>query len=61
MIAGVLAWLGPLSWFGKLSGDIRIEKPGFRFYMPITTMVAVKIKEMFLEFSIDVILTKGKI
>lgn len=31
-----------LDWFsylGKLPGDIRIEKPGFRFYFPITTMI----------------------
>ncbi len=28
-----------LQWIGKLPGDIRIEKEGFRFYFPITTMI----------------------
>lgn len=28
-------------WFGSLPGDIRIEKPGFSFYMPITSMLLV--------------------
>jgi H+/Cl- antiporter ClcA len=26
-------------WFGKLPGDIRVEKENFRFFFPITTMV----------------------
>ena len=28
-----------LNWFGRLPGDIRIEKENFKFYFPITTMV----------------------
>lgn len=32
-----------LSWIGNLPGDIRIEKPGFRFYFPITTMILLSI------------------
>lgn len=31
------------SWFGKLPGDIRIEKPGYSFYFPITSMILVSI------------------
>lgn len=27
-----------LNWFGKLPGDIRIEKENFRLYFPITSM-----------------------
>jgi len=26
-----------LGWIGRLPGDIRIQKPGFSFYFPITT------------------------
>jgi hypothetical protein len=26
-------------WFGRLPGDIRIEKPGFSFYAPIVSML----------------------
>lgn len=32
-----LVWLyapGLLAWFGRLPGDIRIEREGFRFYLP---------------------------
>ncbi|WP_010252211.1 DUF2905 domain-containing protein [Myroides injenensis] len=32
-----------LNWFGKLPGDIRIERPGFSFFMPITSMIIVSI------------------
>ena len=32
-----------LGWIGRLPGDIRIERPGFRFYFPITTMVLASI------------------
>lgn len=32
-----------LGWIGRLPGDIRIERPGFRFYFPITTMILASI------------------
>ena len=28
-----------LHWIGKLPGDIRIERPNFRLYIPLTTML----------------------
>jgi membrane protein implicated in regulation of membrane protease activity len=34
---------GNLSWLGKLPGDIRITRPGFSFYFPITTSVILSI------------------
>ena len=34
-------WL--LSWFGRLPGDIRIEREGFRFYFPLTSMLLVSL------------------
>ena len=40
---GVLAWAGALSWFGRLPGDIRVERPGGRFYAPITSMLLVSV------------------
>jgi hypothetical protein len=43
VIAGVFAWLGALSWFGRLPGDIRVERPGFRFYAPIVSMLLVSL------------------
>jgi hypothetical protein len=43
-LLGLLAWAGQsVSWLrlGRLPGDIRIERPGFAFYFPITTMLLV--------------------
>ena len=28
-----------LDWVGRLPGDIRIERPGLKVYIPITTMI----------------------
>ncbi|MBX5439784.1 MAG: DUF2905 domain-containing protein [Thermoflavifilum sp.] len=30
-------------WLGRLPGDIRIQKPNFVFYAPITTMLLLSI------------------
>ena len=37
-LGGVL-WLAPqlLGPLGRLPGDLRIERPGFRLYLPVTT------------------------
>jgi hypothetical protein len=40
---GVLAWLGALSWFARLPGDIRVERPGFRLYAPLVSMLIVSL------------------
>jgi hypothetical protein len=39
---GLLLYASPsLPLLGKLPGDIRIERPGFRFYFPITSCLLV--------------------
>lgn len=45
VIVGCCIWLAAdkLSWFGRLPGDITIERPGFRFYVPITTMILLSL------------------
>jgi membrane protein implicated in regulation of membrane protease activity len=43
LVLGVLANSGLLSWFGRLPGDIRVEREGMRFYFPITTMIVISI------------------
>ena len=43
VLLGVLVSTGALSWFGRLPGDIRIERPNARIYVPITSMVLVSI------------------
>ena len=38
VVLGVALYALPsLPMLGRLPGDIRIERPGFRFYLPITT------------------------
>lgn len=43
IILGVLAWSGALSWFGRLPGDLRIERPNLRVYVPITSMILLSV------------------
>lgn len=40
MIGLLWPWLGKLP-FGRLPGDIVIDKPGFRIFFPITSMLLV--------------------
>ena len=44
-LAGVILWFfgNKFQWLGNLPGDIKVEKPGFSFYMPITTMILVSV------------------
>ena len=38
LLLGILVWAAPsIPWLGRLPGDIRIERPGFRLYFPLTT------------------------
>jgi len=43
VVVGLLVWAGWLSWFGRLPGDIRIERENVRFYFPITSMILISI------------------
>lgn len=43
ILVGLLVWAGWLSWFGRLPGDIRVERENVRFYFPITSMILVSI------------------
>ena len=42
---GLFLWVAgdKLSWLGHLPGDIKVERPGFRFYAPITTMLLLSV------------------
>ncbi|MBR7742991.1 DUF2905 domain-containing protein [Phycicoccus sp. BSK3Z-2] len=42
-VVGLLAVTGALGWFGNLPGDIRIERPGTRVYVPVTSMLLVSV------------------
>jgi Protein of unknown function (DUF2905) len=41
LLLGILLWSGGLGWFGRLPGDIRIERDGLRVYVPIVSMLVV--------------------
>jgi len=34
---------GAFSWFGRLPGDIRIEREHGRFFLPLTSMVILSV------------------
>jgi NAD/NADP transhydrogenase beta subunit len=41
VLIGLLFWSGSMSWFGRLPGDIRIERESVRIYVPIVSMLLV--------------------
>jgi hypothetical protein len=43
VVLGLIIWTGALSWFGRLPGDFRIERPGVLVYAPITSMLLISI------------------
>lgn len=43
VLVGLLVWSGSLSWFGRLPGDIRIERDTVRIYVPIVSMLLVSV------------------
>ncbi|HTO69391.1 MAG TPA: DUF2905 domain-containing protein [Myxococcota bacterium] len=43
---GLLAWLAPslgLGWLGRLPGDLRIERPGLRIYVPFMSSILASV------------------
>ena len=44
LAAGLLLYLAPqVPWLGRLPGDIRVERPNFRFYAPLTTSIIISV------------------
>jgi hypothetical protein len=43
VVMGLLVWSGALSWFGRLPGDIRIERESVRVYVPLVSMLLVSV------------------
>lgn len=43
VLIGLLAQTGAFSWFGRLPGDIRIERPNTSFYFPIASMLVISV------------------
>ena len=42
---GLILYFAPslVNWFGKLPGDIRIEKENSKVFLPITSMIIVSV------------------
>ncbi len=43
VLLGAMVWLGGLSWFGKLPGDIRIQGQSGTVFIPITSMIVISV------------------
>ncbi|MGH3118717.1 MAG: DUF2905 family protein [Gaiellales bacterium] len=43
ILVGLLVWSGSLDWFGRLPGDIRIERDSVRVYVPLVSMLLVSV------------------
>lgn len=43
ILVGLLFWSGSLSWFGRLPGDIHVERESVRFYIPFASMLIVSL------------------
>ena len=43
VVIGLLVWAGGLSWFGRLPGDIRIERESVHVYIPLVSMFLVSV------------------
>jgi hypothetical protein len=42
-LIGLVVWAGGLGWFGRLPGDIRIERDTVRIYIPLVSMLIISV------------------
>lgn len=43
ILIGLVVMTGAFSWFGRLPGDIRIERGNSRVYIPLASMLLVSV------------------
>jgi DUF2905 family protein len=43
VLIGLAVWSGALGWFGRLPGDLRIERESVRIYIPLASMLVVSV------------------
>ena len=43
VVVGLLVSLGGFGWFGRLPGDIRIERDTVRIFIPFASMILISI------------------
>jgi DUF2905 family protein len=52
VLIGLLVMSGGLSWFGRLPGDIRIERESVRIYVPIVSMLLISVAISLLSWAV---------
>jgi membrane protein implicated in regulation of membrane protease activity len=52
IVVGAVIWRFPglFGWFGKLPGDISVQKGNFSFYFPVVTCILLSIVLTFLSW-----------
>lgn len=40
-VIGLIVYMGGFGWFGRLPGDIRIERETTRIYIPFASMIVI--------------------
>jgi hypothetical protein len=43
VLIGLAVWWGAFGWFGRLPGDIRIERESVRIYIPLVSMLLISV------------------
>jgi hypothetical protein len=43
VLVGLLVWAGGFGWFGRLPGDVRVERETVRVYVPWVSMLVLSI------------------
>ncbi len=43
VLVGLAVWSGAFGWFGRLPGDIRIERDSMRIYIPLASMLVISV------------------
>jgi uncharacterized protein HemY len=43
VLIGLAVWSGAFGWFGRLPGDVRIERESVRIYIPLASMLVISI------------------
>lgn len=43
IVLGLVTMRGWFGWFGHLPGDVRVERPNVRIYVPIVSMLLISI------------------
>jgi uncharacterized membrane protein YidH (DUF202 family) len=60
VIVGLLVRSGGFAWFGRLPGDLRIERPSMRLYVPITSALLVSFALSIVASILTALLRRGR-